>query len=53
MVRRNYEAFVVPAVEQTPRVKMDDYRPPDDNLSDRSKHVIIITIGQYSPVKDF
>ena len=30
---------------------MDHYRP-DDDLSDRSKHVVIITIGKYSPVKD-
>ena len=29
---------------------MDHYRP-DDDQSDRSKHVVIITIGKYSPVK--
>ena len=25
---------------------------PDDDLSDRSKHVVISTISKYSPVKD-
>ena len=30
---------------------MDHYRP-DDDLSDRSKLVVIITISKYSPVKD-
>ena len=32
-------------------LSLDHYRP-DDDLSDRSKHVVIITIGKYSPVKD-
>ena len=29
-----------------------DHCRPDDDLSDRSKHVVIITISKYSPVKD-